>query len=315
MMSQEIDLSVVISCYYEEKSIDEFHRRLLATLKKINCRFEIIYVNDGSKDATFEKLENIYEQDKEVTAVIDLFGNVGQANAKTPGLPEATGNALVLIDSDLQLDPEELTILVEKYREGFDLVSGVRKKRQDSLLRIIPSRIANSLMRKASKSQLTDFGCTFKIYNMKLVRGFDFDRFNPWRMLPVVSHASRIAEVGVTHHPRKYGKSGWTLQKLFAYNMETIVNLSERPFQYIAILFALLTLVLVARVIIGISFPGSILKATSNGLILNAVAISFLSTLAVLSLIGEFVIRIFSSSQKKPAYIIRTIHRRERSSQ
>lgn len=188
-LDRKLDFSVVISCYFEEKSIDEFHSRLLSTLKQTDYTYEIIYVNDGSTDGTLEKLESIFETNKEVTAVINLFRNVGQANAKTPGLQNINGNALVLIDSDLQLDPEELPILIDKYNEGFDVVSGMRRNRKDSLLRIIPSKIANWLMRKASKSNISDFGCTFKIYNMKLVKAFDFNNFNPWRMLPVIAQA------------------------------------------------------------------------------------------------------------------------------
>lgn len=307
---QKIEFTILISCFFEEKSIEEFHSRLLSTIRETKRSFEIIYVNDGSTDGTLRKLESIYDNNQEVTAVIDLFKNVGQANAKTPGIMIARGNALILIDSDLQLDPEELPLLLTKYDEGYDIVSGIRHDRKDSLSRMVPSMIANWLMRKASNSKMHDFGCTYKIYNMKLVKAFDFGRFTPWRMLPVIAQAQRIAEIPVSHHPRKYGKSGWTLSKLFAYNMETIVNLSERPFQYLALICTLLSSIILLRVILGFIYPASILETTSTGLILNAVIFSFLMTLATLAMIGEFVIRLFISSQTKPAFIIRKLLQR-----
>jgi glycosyltransferase involved in cell wall biosynthesis len=308
--NEKIEFTVLVSCYYEEKSIDEFHRRLISTVRNTGRQFELIYVNDGSTDGTLEKLKSIYDTTPEVTAVIDLFKNVGQANAKTPGIMHASGDALILIDSDLQLDPEELPLLISKYDEGYDIVSGIRSNRKDSLLRKMPSRIANYLMRKASNRQITDFGCTYKIYDMKLVRAFNFDNYRPWRMLPVIAQAQRIAEVPITHHPRKYGKSGWTFAKLFAYNMETIVNLSERPFQYLALLCLFFSAVIFLRVLVAFIYPGSILKSVSTGLILNVQVIGFLMTLATLVMIGEFVIRLFFSSQTKPAFIIRNIWRR-----
>ena len=308
--NDDIEFTVVVSCYFEEKSIEEFHERLVSTIRATNRAIEIIYVNDGSTDGTLAKLNSIYNKDPEVYALIDLFKNSGQANAKTPGILLARGKALILIDSDLQLDPEELPNLLAKYDEGYDIVSGSRTDRKDSLLRILPSKIANWLMRRASKSKLSDFGCTYKIYNMKLVKAFRFDEFTPWRMLPVLAQAQRITEVPVSHHPRKYGKSGWTFSKLFAYNMETIVNLSERPFQYIALFCIILASLLLARVAIDFIYPVSILGTISNGLLLNAVIIGFLLTMSVLAMIGEFVIRQFITLQTKPAYILRTVLQR-----
>lgn len=310
----KIEFTVVVSCYFEEKSIEEFHSRLLSTIRETKRSFELIYINDGSTDGTLSKLEAIFQTTPEVTAVIDLFKNVGQANAKTPGLMLARGDALILIDSDLQLDPEELPLLLSKYDEGYDIVSGIRANRKDSYLRTIPSKIANYLMRKASNSELNDFGCTYKIYNMKLIQAFNFGYFTPWRMLPVIAQAQRFAEVPITHHPRKYGKSGWTFAKLFAYNMETIVNLSERPFQYLALICVLFSFVILLRILIGFIYHGSILNSISTGLILNVVVFGFLITLATLVIIGEFVIRLFFSSQTKPAFIIRKLLRRDTTS-
>ncbi len=306
----EVEFSVIITCYFEEQSIDIFYERLSNTLKTLGRSYEIIFINDGSTDRTFEKLRRIFESDNRVTAVIDLFKNTGQGNAKTPGIMIAKGKAMVVIDSDLQLDPEELPRLVSVYDKGCDLVSGYREKRKDTLFRKLPSKIANAIMRKASGTKLRDFGCTFKIYDMRLVHAFEFGPFKPWRSVPVIAQAARTADVPISHHSRPFRKSGWTFRKLFAYNMENLVNLSERPFQFIGVLCLGIALLGFLRLITEMIFPVSILPRVTSGLILNVVVIGFLSTLAILAAIGEFAIRNFIKLQNAPAFVIREIYER-----
>ncbi len=300
-----VEFSIVVGCYFEEKSIHEFHARLSKTLEGTGRSYEIIFVNDGSTDGTLDCLKEIFRKDEHAAAVIDLMKNSGQANAKTPGIAVARGKAIVLIDSDLQLDPEELPTLIEKYDEGYDLVTGFRKDRTDPLVRKLPSKLANAIMRKATDTEIRDFGCTFKIYDGRLVRAFEFGPFKPWRSVPVISMAGRIAEVPVSHHARKYGKSGWTFRKLFAYNMESLVNVSDRPFQLLSLACVVLATLLVLRVAGSFVMPQQILPRVTTGLLLNAWAIGLLATLAVLAMIGEFVIRNFVILQRKPAYVIR----------
>ena len=306
-----VDFSAVISCYYEENSIKEFHTRLSDTLKKTGRSHEIIYINDGSTDKTYENLLEIFDSDPQVAAVLDLSRNVGASNAKTPGVSLAQGKGILFLDSDLQLDPEELPKLIEEYDAGHDLVSGYRLDRQDSFIRKLPSWFANMIMRKAASCDLSDFGCTFKIFDGRLIKAFKFGPFNAWRPVPVISMAGRIVEVPVSHHPRRYGKSGWTFKKLFAYNMENMVRMSERPFQIIGVVCMLLASALAFRMLLSWFFPFTILPQVTNGMILNALASIFLVLLALLCFIGELVIRSFISLQKKPAYVIREMRRRE----
>jgi glycosyltransferase involved in cell wall biosynthesis len=304
----EVEFSVIITCFFEEESIEIFHKRLSNTLKTLGRSYEIIFINDGSTDGTFEKLRRIFDSDNHVTAVIDLFKNTGQTNAKTPGIMIAKGKAMVAMDSDLQLDPEELPRLISVYDKGYDVVSGFREKRKDSLFRKLPSKIANVIMRKASGSKLQDFGCTFKIYDMRLVHAFEFGPFKPWRSVPVIGQAARTADVPVSHHSRPFRKSGWTFRKLFAYNMENLVNLSERPFQILGVLCLVIALVGILRLAMEMIFPISILPMVTTGLLLNVIVIGLLAILAVLSAIGEFVIRNFIKMQNAPAFIIRKIY-------
>ena len=304
------EFSVIITCYYEERSIDEFYSRLSKALESLGRTYEIVFVNDGSTDRTFDRLRGIYDGDPHVTTIIDLFKNAGQAAAMTAGFKHARGKSFVFMDSDLQLDPAELPMLIAKYDEGYDVVSGDRKNRKDSPFRILPSKIANMIMRKVSKSNLTDFGCTFKVYDARLILAFDYGPFKAWAPAYVIAQAQRVAEVPITHHPRKYGRSGWTFRKLFAYNMENLVGLTDRPFQILSVACLFLAFAFVVRVSADWILPFTIMKTISNGLVLNVVVFSFLLTLSVLAAIGEFLIRSYYMLQKHPVYIIRTILRK-----
>lgn len=202
------EFSIVTTCYFEEESIEEFHRRMTEALAGTGRTYEMVMVNDGSTDGTFEKLRRIQRDDEHVCVILDLFRNAGQAAAISAGIVEARGRYIVLMDSDLQLDPEELPLLMEKLDEGCDIVSGYRVNRKDSLARTVPSRIANMIMRAASRSSLRDFGCTFKIFDARLIRAFDYGPAEKFNQVDVIAQAARIEEVPVTHRPRKYGTSG-----------------------------------------------------------------------------------------------------------
>ena len=304
-LESEIEFSVLITCYYEEKSIDEFHRRLSATLESLNRSYEIVFVNDGSRDGTWEKLKAIFAKDPHVHAVLDFFKNSGQQAGHTAALTESRGRALVYIDSDLQLAPEDLPRLVAEYDRGFDLVTGYRENRKDSLLRIVPSLLANIIMRRASHSKVRDFGCTFKIFNALPLRAFNPGPRHVLSFVEVIARLDRIAEVPVTHHPRLYGSSGWTFAKLMKYNTDNIMILSERPFQMTALLCLAAVVLLAARILLYRLYPIAILSTVTNGLLLNATLIALLVNVALLSWVGEFAIRSFFAHRAVPMYIVR----------
>lgn len=304
------EFSAVISCYYEEQSIDEFYTRLSSALASTGRSYEILFVNDGSTDKTFNKLKKIYAADPHVYSVIDLFKNYGQGPAITAGLDHARGRNIIMMDSDLQLDPEELPLLLREFDKGADIVTGFRRERHDSLFRILPSKLANVIMRKISKTKVRDFGCTFKIYNGRLLRAFEFGPCRTFQLIDVFANAQRIAEVPITHHRRRYGKSGWTFSKLFRANLDHMVRLSEKPFQYLAAICLMLAFVILLRIAVGVFHPFSLVQAVTPGLILYGIIISLLIILSILSVIGEFVIRIFLSTRREPKYIVREIFRK-----
>lgn len=299
------EFSVLVTSYFEERSIDEFFGRLDAAMKSLGRSYEIIMVNDGSTDGTWAKLKAIWQNNPQVRVVMDFFANAGQQAAVTACLCEARGEAILLMDSDLQLFPEEIPLLVEQYDRGFDVVSGYRKERHDSFWRIAPSKLANMIMRRSSRSNLRDFGCTFKIFNARLPRAFELGPHHLFSVVDTIARCSRCQDVPVSHRARQYGKSGWTFAKLWKYNMDNIVSLSERPFQLLALACLGLALLFVLRVLAGFVTNFVFLPTVSNGLLLNAIALSTLVHIALLCMVGEFTIRNFLISRRIPLYIIR----------
>lgn len=302
---EQPEISALITCYYEEKTIDEFYGRLAAALEATGRTYEIIFVNDGSTDGTFSKLKTIFEKDPHVHCVMDFFKNAGQPAAVTAAICASRGRIVLSMDSDLQLDPDDLPKLLDVFDQGHDVVSGYRENRQDSRLRQWPSVLANIIMRKASQTAIRDFGCTFKLYHGRLLRGFDLGPLNIFNPATVISKCQRWAEVPVAHAARKHGKSGWTFRKLWDYQMEQIVLLTEKPFQYMGTGAFILALLFLLRVLVEMVTPFRVMAEVTTGLILTTLMIVFLVLFGCLCLVGEFSIRGFVASRHVPKYVIR----------
>lgn len=301
------ELSVIISCFYEEQSIDEFYGRLRATLEATGRRFEVIIVNDGSTDGTLERLRAIHARDPDVT-VVDLFRNSGQACAITAGIERATGANFVFMDSDLQLEPEELPSLLAAFDRGADVVSGVRRLRKDPLRRRLYSVLANWVMRRVARADLTDFGCTFKVFRGALIRAHEFGPRRPFNPVYVIRSAGRCCEVPVTHHPRRYGASGWTLSKLLRFNLENMLGLAVGAFQVVSGAAFVVACLTFARIALAWTFPGSILAGQpTTGLLLNAMLLATALIVALVALVGEYVVRLHGHQYAGPSYVVREV--------
>ena len=304
------EFSVLVTCHYEEQSVEEFFSRLKAAWDSTGRSYEIVMVNDGSTDGTWQKLKAIWQGNPEVTAVVDFFKNAGQMAAATAAITESTGTHFFIMDSDLQLLPEEIPQLLAVFDQGADVVSGYRVGRKDSFFRIIPSKLANVIMRKASDSKLRDFGCTFKFFHGNLIRAFNLGPHSIFSNVDIIARAGRCMEAPVSHRARKHGTSGWTFAKLWKYNMENFVKLSQRPFQFIAAGCAALALLFILRILAAFVSPFGILHEVTNGLVLNVLAVGLILLLLVLSLVGEFTIRCFVMLRDQPGYCVRETLRR-----
>jgi glycosyltransferase involved in cell wall biosynthesis len=274
-------------------------------LRETGLRYDLILVNDGSADGTFAVMRELFVRIPEITTAVDLMKNAGQAAAITAGLAEAKGEYVLMIDSDLQLYPEELSLLMEGARAGADVVNGYRVNRQDSFRRKLPSTIANWVMRRIAGVELHDFGCTFRLVNRRLIEAFNL---GPERILSIpllISRAGRVTEVAVRHRARAHGKSGWTLAKLWRYHADNMVVLAEPVFQFTGLASLGCAVLLVVRVLLDPFLHWTLLRDVTNGLILNAVAATALITTGLLCVVGEFVVRCHRSVLARPAYVVR----------
>lgn len=200
-------LSVVVPLYNEEGNVLELHRKIREALEKIGRPFEIIFVDDGSKDKTLEEARQCHP-----LRLISFRKNFGQTAAFDAGIKAATGEIVITLDGDLQNDPADIPLLLEKIGEGYDVVSGWRHKRQDPWSKKIPSRIANLLRKILIQDNIHDSGCSLKAYRRECFR--DVDLFGEMhRFMPALLSLDgfRVTEVKVSHHPRIHGvtKYNW----------------------------------------------------------------------------------------------------------
>ncbi len=312
-------LSIVIPVYNERENVPLLVKNLLSALDRIEKPSEIIFVDDGSMDGTGEVLREMSSQHPRVTAIL-LRRNFGQTAALSAGIDHARGEVIVVMDGDLQNDPQDIPLLLEKLSEGYDVVSGWRRERQDAFFtRILPSKIANALISRVTGVSLHDYGCSLKAYRADVIKETrlygDLHRFIP--TLASITGA-RIAEVPVTHHPRHSGKSKYTLNRVFRVLMDLIIvsflkSFAQRPFHIFGWTGILLLVVggiidgylAFLKIFTGASLANRPLLLLGTLLILAGLQITSIGILA------ELQIRTYHESQGRPIYSIREIIRRD----
>lgn len=207
------EVSIVVPFYNESNSVVELHSRLIKTLNDTKIPFEIIFVNDGSTDNTFENIKKAFP-----VRAVDLRKNYGQSAALNIGIKKAKGNIIVTLDSDLENHPEDIPVLLKKINEGYDLVSGWRKKRWSSqpFSRRFPSILANKLISFVSGIKLHDHGCSLKAYRREILEQLNI-KGEDHRIIAAYAaiHGAKITEVEVNYTPRRYGHSNYGLFRIF----------------------------------------------------------------------------------------------------
>ncbi len=207
-------VSIIVPVYNEEENVPLLHERIRTVMGQQKISYEIIYVDDGSKDRTFEQLSRIVKLDEHVQ-VVRFRRNFGQTAAIAAGVANSSGEILIFMDGDLQNDPQDIPHLLAKLDEGYDVVSGWRKERKDAeISRKLPSRIANKLISKVTGVHLHDYGCTLKAYRYEVFKHIrlygEMHRFIP--AYAALAGAS-IAEIPVAHHPRLFGTSKYGISR------------------------------------------------------------------------------------------------------
>ena len=312
--SDGLRTTIVIPVLNEADNLPILHEALSEALQGRD--YELIYVDDGSVDESPQTLKAIAEGDKQHVTVIEFRRNFGQTTAIAAGIDHSSGDVIVLIDADMQNDPSDIPMMLEKVEEGYDVVSGWRVDRKDPFLtRRFPSRVANWLISRVTGVPLHDYGCTLKAYKRDVLEGFrlygEMHRFIP---AYAGSVGARIVEVPVKHHSRLHGSPNYGLERtvkvlLDLFAVKFLISYARTPiyvFGGLGMLLiapggALLTFLFVRRILTGISAVNSPMFSTSIMLVI----LGFLCVL--LGFIAELLVRTYHESQAKPTYSIRRV--------
>lgn len=317
-----MDLSIVVPMYEEEENAALLHGRISAALNALEeLESEIIYVNDGSRDQTLEKLKDIALGDPRVT-VLDLRRNYGQTAAMSAGFDRAAGNVIVAMDGDLQNDPSDIPMLLEELEKGFDVVSGWRKERKDnSLMRTFPSRIANWLIGRVTGVRLHDYGCSLKAYRAEILR--DVKLYGEMhRFIPALAAwaGARVTELPVKHHARQYGKAKYGINRTFKVILDLItvkflLSFSTSPLRMFGSAGGISSLagglILLVQTWRRLFIEGYTLA--DKPIVLAGVFLVLLGVqLVSFGLLAELVVRTYHESQGKPVYAVRGVYNRQK---
>jgi glycosyltransferase involved in cell wall biosynthesis len=309
-----MNLSLIIPVYNEEENLPILYDSIQQALKLIKGTWEVIFVDDGSRDKSFDVLNLLVEKDPEHMRVLSFRRNFGQTAAITAGLDHACGETIVLLDADMQNDPADIPMLLDKLDEGYDLVSGWRKDRKDNrLTRTIPSNLANGLISWTTGVHLHDYGCTLKAYRRDALEGFRLYG-EMHRFIPVFAHAigAKITELPVHHHARKFGKAKYGLERtikviLDLFTVKFLLSYSSKPIYLFggagAVLMSIgaidLLFLLIRRTFYGVPvFTSPLLQIGVMFFIMGFQSI-------LMGLIAELLARTYHESQQKPTYTIR----------
>jgi len=307
--------SVVVPFYNEQESVAQLYVKIIEVMDTLGEPYEIVFVDDGSKDGTFRLLSEIARDDERVV-VVRLRRNFGQTAALKAGFDHAQGAVIISMDGDLQHDPAEIPRFLEKIQEGYDIVSGWRVERTDHwLTRQLPSRVANRIMARLSRVELHDFGTTFKAYRREILAEINLYG-EMHRFIPALASwaGASIAEVPITNVPRQTGKSNYGISRtirvlLDLVSVKFLLDYSTRPLQ----LFGLAGLLCLGGGG-GIGLWIFARKAMLNeGLLANHGPLILLGMALVMGgiqfiaigLIGELLARTYYESQNKPVYTVR----------
>jgi undecaprenyl-phosphate 4-deoxy-4-formamido-L-arabinose transferase len=310
-------LSVIVPVFNEEESLPELLARVSAALQALTKSYEVLLINDGSRDGSLAILRDAAKKDPHLT-VIDFNRNYGQHAAIFAGFEAARGEIIVTLDADLQNPPEEIAKLVARMEEGFDVVGSVRVKRRDPFFRRLASRLVNRVTSMATGVQLSDYGCMLRAYRREVVKTLCQSK-EISTFIPVLADmfAGRVTEVDVAHAERLRGESKYSLWRLVRLQFDLMTSFSLWPLRStmaIGVLTAVASM-LVATVLIA----GRIIKgqawAVSGVFTLFAVLFFFVGVLFFsLGLLGEYVGRIYLEVRHRPRYVVRQVIRSGRDS-
>ena len=311
-----MNLSLVIPVFNEAENLPLLYDSIKKALNPLKQKWELTFVDDGSTDNSLDVLKSFVERDPRRVRVIVFRRNFGQTAALSAGIDHSHGEIIVLLDADMQNDPADIPRLLAKLDEGYDLVSGWRKDRKDNqITRTLPSYIANRVISRVTGVHLHDYGCTLKAYRRDVLGGFRLYG-EMHRFIPVFAHSvgARIAEITVSHHPRKFGRANYGLERtakviLDLFTVKFLLDYSHKPIRLFGGAGAGLMLLGAADLLflfIRRTFFG--VPAFSSPLLQVGVMFVIMGFQSILmGLIAELLARTYHESQNKRTYIVREV--------
>jgi glycosyltransferase involved in cell wall biosynthesis len=309
-------LSIIVPVYNEVENLVPLHQAMHEFLGALSIPWEVVFVDDGSTDGSLEALEALAAEDPHYTRVVELRRNFGQTTAIAAGLDHAQGDVIVLMDADLQNDPADVPMLLEKIESGYDVVSGWRVKRQDQYLtRVLPSRIANWLISVVTGVYLHDYGCTLKAYRREVITGFRLYG-EMHRFIPVYASGvgARMIEVPVQHHPRRHGETKYGLNRtvkviLDLFTVKFLNSYANKPIYLFGgagvTLIGVSLLTLLVLIIRRLWLDEHMIRSPLLLLTVMLFILGFQSIL--LGLIAELLARTYHESQAKRTYTVKRV--------
>ncbi|MEY4730832.1 MAG: hypothetical protein RL020_1990 [Pseudomonadota bacterium] len=307
--------SIIIPVYNEQDGLPSLFTRLYPALDKLNISYEIIFINDGSRDKSAAMLREQFQQRPDVTRVILFNGNFGQHMAIMAGFEQARGQRIVTLDADLQNPPEEIGNLLAKMDEGFDYIGSIRKLRQDSAWRRYASRAMNRLRERITKIKMTDQGCMLRAYARPIVDAINLSKeVNTYIPALAYSFASRPTEIMVEHEERSAGESKYSLYSLIRLNFDLITGFSIVPLQMFSLIGIALS-IFSALFVIYLAIRRLIVGPEAEGLFtLFGITFFLIGVLLFgIGLLGEYVGRIYQQVRHRPRFIIQAILEKDQS--
>jgi len=310
-----VGLSIVIPIYNEKESIGELYEKLNKALSRMNLKYEVLLIDDGSVDGTFNELLKVHRKNK-LFKIIRFRKNFGQTSAISAGFSYAEGEVVITLDADLQNDPQDIPVLLEKLNEGYDIVSGWRKNRKDkAVTRRFPSIIANKIISKLTGVHLHDYGCTLKVYKKEVVKNINLYG-EMHRYIPAIASwmGVKVAEVPVMHHSRRHGKSKYGVSRtikviLDIITLKFLLSYSQSPIQMFGLLglfSGMIGFIMTAYLIIMRLFFNQPLA--DRPLFILSIFMIFIGVqLITIGLLAEVLIRVYHKVQDRSTYVIKDI--------
>ncbi len=307
--SKQPEVSVIIPVYNEEAGLQALFARLYPALDALGTAYEIIFINDGSRDRSAAILAEQFRARPDTTHVVLLNGNYGQHMAILAGFEESHGEIVITLDADLQNPPEEIGKLVAKMREGYDYVGSIRTQRQDTLWRRKASRAMNRLRERITHIKMTDQGCMLRAYSRQIIETINrCGEVNTFIPALAYTFAQRPIEVEVAHEERFAGESKYSLYSLIRLNFDLVTGFSVVPLQWLSFIGVILSmgsaglflLLVVRRFVIGAEVQGVFTLFAITFFMLGVIIFA-------LGLLGEYIGRIYQQVRARPRYLVQTV--------